>query len=124
MKNALLAAVFSTACILSPAAFAQQTGPQMQAPSGPALSPEADLEQHIGFLKSKLQITPAQEPQWGAVTAAMHADVTEYQAMEKKYPAPSESNPPPAPTSLQERTAFIDLRDKGEHRFMESFGKL
>jgi hypothetical protein len=81
------------------------------------------LDGHIAFLKAELGITPAQAAAWQRVTEAMRLDVKEYADATAEY-ASNSPTPPSAVESLRERATFVDLRARGEQRFLAAFGPL
>ncbi len=83
----------------------------------------AHVEGHIAFLHAELGITPAQEPLWVPVAAAMREDVRNLQDAEKKTP-PITHGRETAIQYLESRTLFANLRAQGEARFLAALRPL
>ena len=80
------------------------------------------VEGHIAFLKAELGITPAQEPLWEPVAAAMREDVRNISEAERQ--TNQNQRPENALEYLQNRVMFAELRAQGEERFLEAMRPL
>jgi hypothetical protein len=80
------------------------------------------VEGHIAFLRAELGITPAQEPLWAPVAAAMHEDVRKLRDAERN--ASQKQRPDNAVDYLENRVVFANLRAEGEARFLTAFKPL
>ena len=79
------------------------------------------VEGHIAFLRTELGITPAEDPLWAAVAAAMREDVRNLQDAENRV---SHNRPANAIEYLQNRVMFANLRAQGEERFLTALRPL
>ena len=79
------------------------------------------VEGHIAFLKTEIGITPAQEPLWATVAAAMREDVRHLRDAENRV---SHDRPENALDYLQNRVMFANLRAQGEERFLTALRPL
>ena len=125
---AIMASGFATASLSSPAAADNNGNTNQVAPGyeqqGNNAHREGDhIEGHIAFLKAELSITPAQEALWEKVTAAMRADVAEYQTAVQQYSGRTSAEPT-AIQDLMERATFTALRAQSERRFLDAFRPL
>ena len=82
----------------------------------------AHVEGHIAFLKAELAITPAQEPLWEVVAAAMREDVRNMQEAESRVSHKRRLDN--AIDYLENRASFAALRAQGETRFLTAFQPL
>ena len=71
------------------------------------------IEGHVAFLKAELMITPAQEPLWKPVAAAMREDVRVMQDAEQQV-ASRMTDRETAIQYLHNREMFAKLRAQGE----------
>ena len=101
MSGRLVTAVWLFVSVLMTAsAAAVNAAPQTllaQAPPGP--SPSQNVEANIASLHQRLQITPAQEPQFSAVANVMRENA--------RAEASAPQQPPPNATSVDDLRAFI-----------------
>jgi hypothetical protein len=81
------------------------------------------IEGHIAFLKTELNITPAQESLWNAVATVMRVDVAEFERLKPQQSGKMPSRPT-ALQHLEERAAYMAQRAKSEQRFLDAFRPL
>jgi periplasmic protein CpxP/Spy len=109
-----------------PAAQGQSNPPAPQAPAAvnrPVQTeggPDPYVEGEIAFLKTALDVTPAQEPQWDKVAGAMRENNRETQQLYDKLPSdPAQPQTAVERAELQLESAELSTREA--KRFLDAF---
>ncbi len=103
-----------------------QQAPQQQPghrPDRAAFDPGRHIEGRIAYLKTELKITDAQQPQFDAVANAM-PDNPKAMHDARQSLRPDRSQPQTAPSRMEARAKFAQLRADGEAKMLAAFRPL